>query len=107
MPTTLIALLALSGARGFAPRRASSAARRSSSTARMAAETETILVGCGAPKRGMGWFHALQMLNGECPAAELTHVVEPWFLGAGADSPPGEFDLSRDASSRSFVRALA
>ena len=62
-----------------------------SSTVRMAAETETILVGCGAPKRGMGWFHALQMLNGECPAAELTHVVEPWFLGAGADSPPGEF----------------
>ena len=105
MPTTLIALLALSGALGFAPR--ASRAGRPSSTVRMAAETETILVGCGAPKRGMGWFHALQMLNGECPAAELTHVVEPWFLGAGADSPPGEFDWSRDASSRSFVRSLS
>ena len=29
--------------------------------------------------------HTLQMLTGECPAAELTHVVEPWFLGAGAE----------------------
>ena len=95
MPTTLIALLALSGALGFAPR--AGRAGRPSSTVRMAAETETILVGCGAPKRGMGWFHALQMLNGECPAAELTHVVEPWFLGAGAEGPGGpEFGAFRD-----------
>ena len=51
---------------------------------------DVILVGCGVPKRGMGWYHAKQMLEGDVPSAELTAVVEPWFLGAGADSPPGE-----------------
>jgi len=49
-----------------------------------------ILVGCGVPKRGMGWYHAKQMLDGDVPSATLTGVVEPWFLGAGADSPPGK-----------------
>jgi predicted dehydrogenase len=29
------------------------------------------------------------MLDGACPSATLTTVVEPYFLGAGADSPPG------------------
>jgi len=33
----------------------------------------------------MGWFHSLQMLNGECPSAELNHIVEPWFLGGGKE----------------------
>jgi len=49
-----------------------------------------VLVGCGVPKRGMGWYHGQQMLDGDVPSAKLTAVVEPWFLGAGADSPPGE-----------------
>ena len=51
---------------------------------------DVVLVGCGVPKRGMGWYHAKQMLDGDVPSAKLTSVVEPWFLGAGADSPPGE-----------------
>jgi len=51
---------------------------------------QVVLVGCGVPKRGMGWYHGKQMLEGDVPSAELTHVVEPWFLGAGADSPPGQ-----------------
>jgi len=42
------------------------------------------------PKRGMGWYHAKQMLDGDVPSAELTTVVEPYFLGAGADTPPGK-----------------
>ena len=25
---------------------------------------EVVLVGCGAPNRGMGWYHAIQMLEG-------------------------------------------
>ena len=37
----------------------------------------------GAPKRGMGWYHAVQMLNGKVPSAALCYIVEPWFLGAG------------------------
>ena len=83
----LLFALALSSATAF------TASRRPAlrSLLRMSASTETVIIGCGCPKRGMGWFHALQLLNDECPSTELTHVVEPWFLGAGADSPPGEF----------------
>lgn len=47
------------------------------------AQAEVVLVGCGCPLRGMGWYHAVQMLGGECPSAKLNHIVEPWFLGAG------------------------
>lgn len=52
-------------------------------------QAEVILVGCGAPLRGMGWYHAVQMLGGECPSAKLCHIVEPWFLGPGAEGPGG------------------
>ena len=37
----------------------------------------------------MGWYHAVQMLGNECPSAKLCHIVEPWFLGPGADGPGG------------------
>jgi len=53
-------------------------------------QCDVILVGCGVPKRGMGWYHAKQMLEGDVPSAKLTAVVEPYFLGPGADSPPGK-----------------
>mmetsp|Transcript_29531 Transcript_29531/g.63606 ORF Transcript_29531/g.63606 Transcript_29531/m.63606 type:complete len:369 (+) Transcript_29531:132-1238(+) len=52
-------------------------------------QAEVILVGCGAPLRGMGWYHAVQMLGGECSSAKLCHIVEPWFLGGGASGPGG------------------
>ena len=29
-----------------------------------AGQAEVVLVGCGAPNRGMGWYHAVQMLEG-------------------------------------------
>ena len=46
-------------------------------------QCEVVLVGCGCPKRGMGWYHAVQMLKGKCPSAKLCFVVEPWFMGPG------------------------
>ena len=46
-------------------------------------QCEVVLVGCGAPKRGMGWYHGEQLLKGKCPSAKLCFVVEPWFMGAG------------------------
>lgn len=46
-------------------------------------QCEVVLVGCGAPLRGMGWYHSKQMLLGECPSAKLCYVVEPWFMGGG------------------------
>jgi len=51
---------------------------------------EIVLVGCGCPLRGMGWYHAVQLLGGKCPSAKLTHVVEPWFLGGGKTGPGGK-----------------
>jgi len=48
------------------------------------------VVGCGVPKRGMGWYHAKQVIEGDVPNAAVTAVVEPWFLGEGADSLPGK-----------------
>jgi len=53
-------------------------------------QAEVILVGCGAPNRGMGWYHAVQMLEKDCPSASLDYVVEPWFMGAGGDGPGGD-----------------
>jgi predicted dehydrogenase len=52
-------------------------------------QAEVVLVGCGAPNRGMGWYHAVQMLGNECPSAKLCYIVEPWFLGGGASGPGG------------------
>ena len=46
-------------------------------------QAQVVLVGCGAPNRGMGWYHAEQMLRGDIPSAALSYIVEPWFLGAG------------------------
>jgi predicted dehydrogenase len=54
-----------------------------------AGQAEVVLVGCGAPNRGMGWYHAVQMLEGRCPSASLDYIVEPWFLGGGASGPGG------------------
>lgn len=54
------------------------------------AKCDVILIGCGVPKRGMGWYHAKQLLDGDVSSAHLTTVIEPWFLGQGADSPPGK-----------------
>lgn len=53
-------------------------------------QAEVILVGCGQPNKGMGWYHAIQMLEDKCPSASLDYVVEPWFMGAGSDSPAGQ-----------------
>merc|ERR1719197_1290426 len=51
---------------------------------------DVTVVACGAPKRSMGWYHCKQMLDGQVPGAKLADVVEPFFLGAGKDSPPGK-----------------
>lgn len=45
--------------------RASSSAAYSRTAALFAekGQAEVVLVGCGAPNRGMGWYHAVQMLD--------------------------------------------
>ena len=46
---------------------------------------DVVLVGCGAPKRGMGWYHLTQLMRMDC--ANVTAVVEPWYLGPGKAAP--------------------
>ncbi|KAK1737707.1 putative dehydrogenase [Skeletonema marinoi] len=68
-----------------------------------AGQAEVVLVGCGAPNRGMGWYHAVQMLEGRCPSASLDYIIEPWFLGGGAEGPGGpEFKEWADSSTSKY-----
>lgn len=53
-------------------------------------EVEVSIVGCGQPRRGMGWFHAQQLLDGQIPGARLAYVVEPWLLTGGRRTQAGE-----------------
>jgi hypothetical protein len=48
---------------------------------------DVVIVGCSLPGKGMGWYHATNIIEGECPSARLTDIVEPYFLGEGASSP--------------------
>lgn len=52
-------------------------------------KAEVVLVGCGAPLRGMGWYHAVQILEGRVDHAKLSYIVEPWLMGPGATGPGG------------------
>jgi len=93
-------ILASSGSRLM-----SSGAFRGSSILKAAktGQAEVVLVGCGAPNRGMGWYHAIQMLEGRCPHASLDYVVEPWFLGAGSKSPGGpEFNEFKNETETNY-----
>jgi len=71
-------------------------------------QSEVVLVGCGLPNRGMGWYHAVQMLDKKCPSASLDYIVEPWFLGGGADSPAGkEFNEFKEESETKYGTKFA
>mmetsp|Transcript_43748 Transcript_43748/g.86272 ORF Transcript_43748/g.86272 Transcript_43748/m.86272 type:complete len:123 (-) Transcript_43748:180-548(-) len=67
---------------------------RSASSMAAQQKCQVAIVGCGLPGRGMGWYHSLNILEGGVPSAELTDVVEPWFLGAGKDTPGGHVFFS-------------
>eukprot|EP00540_Astrosyne_radiata_P013482 CAMPEP_0116830098 /NCGR_PEP_ID=MMETSP0418-20121206/4577_1 /TAXON_ID=1158023 /ORGANISM="Astrosyne radiata, Strain 13vi08-1A" /LENGTH=392 /DNA_ID=CAMNT_0004459169 /DNA_START=8 /DNA_END=1187 /DNA_ORIENTATION=+ len=51
-------------------------------------QAEVILVGCGAPNRGMGTRYS--DAGKEVPDASLDYIVEPWFMGPGGDSDAGK-----------------
>jgi len=71
-------------------------------------QSEVVLVGCGAPNRGMGWYHAIQMLDKECPSASLDYVIEPWFMGGGAEGPGGpEFAEFQKETSEKYGTVFA
>jgi hypothetical protein len=41
----------------------SSAFKKTSPLFAAKGQAEVVLVGCGAPNRGMGWYHAVQMMD--------------------------------------------
>ena len=53
-----------------------------------ASQLDVVLVCCGEPKKSMGWFHLTQLLADE--RVRVSAVVEPWFLGPGAEKPGAE-----------------
>lgn len=60
-------------------------------------KASVVLVGCGAPKRSMGWYHAVQMLDEErqcCPSASLKYIVEPWYMSEAGKNSPGSEDFA-------------
>lgn len=58
----------LTSTRRHTPLRVAAAAEEiladDATTGAKAGQAEVVLVGCGAPNRGMGWYHAIQMLEG-------------------------------------------
>ena len=48
-----------------------------------------VLVGCGRPLKSMGWYHAVQLIDGRVEEAELKFVVEPWFFQSESKTSPG------------------
>lgn len=43
-------------------------------------EADVVVVGCGIPKRGMGWYHLTQLLD--MPKVNVRGVVEPFFMNS-------------------------
>ena len=48
-----------------------------------------IVVGAGCPLKSMGWYHCAQILDGRIPSAQLTAIVEPWYMTEAAKGTPG------------------
>jgi len=65
---------------------------------------DVVIISCGVPRRSMGWYHATQLLDGRCPSARLTDIVESYLLGPGADSPSGQAFAEWKHSTASGVR---
>ncbi|KAL3794744.1 hypothetical protein HJC23_012754 [Cyclotella cryptica] len=56
----------------------------------MSNQVSVVLVGCGAPLKSMGWYHATQLLCDDYDIpARLDFVVEPWFMSEAGKSSLG------------------
>jgi len=88
--TTLSRSFTRTSARSMSSSAKGGAFRRSLQMNAESGQAEVVLVGCGAPNRGMGWYHGIQMVEQKCPSASLDFVVEPWFMGPGGEGPGGD-----------------
>ncbi|GMH60561.1 hypothetical protein TrRE_jg13552 [Triparma retinervis] len=55
---------------------------------------KVVLVGCGMPKKSMGWYHLMQLLEMKDQGVDVVGIVEPFFCGICKDVP-GEFTKFR------------
>jgi predicted dehydrogenase len=63
-----------------------------------------VVVCTGAPHRGMGWYHSMQLLRGEVRGAHLAAIVEPWFLGDGSTAEySADFAAFKEVAERQGV----
>eukprot|EP00747_Dinoflagellata_sp_TGD_P056369 gnl/TRDRNA2_/TRDRNA2_150052_c1_seq3.p1 gnl/TRDRNA2_/TRDRNA2_150052_c1~~gnl/TRDRNA2_/TRDRNA2_150052_c1_seq3.p1 ORF type:complete len:426 (-),score=79.63 gnl/TRDRNA2_/TRDRNA2_150052_c1_seq3:56-1279(-) len=53
------------------------------------AKLQIIAVGCGEPKKAMGWYHLTQLLEMSSVDVRISlhAVIEPWYLGKGKGGP--------------------
>lgn len=49
-----------------------------------------VIIGCGTPKKSVGWRHLSNILGGLISGAHVSAVVEPWLLEAGKDTSGGK-----------------
>lgn len=60
---------------------------------------DVVLVGCGLPKRGMGWYHLTQLLD--MKNVNVVGVVEPFFMNPNlCKSPPASWTEFVDQTSK-------
>lgn len=75
---------------------------------RPSAPLDVVIVGCGVPKRGMGWYHLTQLL--EMENVNMRAVVEPFFLNpALCPNKPSAFEDFQSTTSKlgvQFVKSI-
>jgi len=75
---------------------------------RPAATLDVVIVGCGLPKRGMGWYHLIQLL--EMENVNIRGVVEPFFMNpALCPNKPASFEEFETTTSKlgvQFVKSV-
>merc|ERR1719265_1541933 len=62
------------------------------------AKCDVVVVGCGNPKRSMGWYHSNQLLDGDVPSGRLTDIVEPFFLSDAGASASHKFSAFKESN---------
>ena len=67
---------------------------------------DVVLVGCGVPKRGMGWYHAKQMLDGDTPYQMFwpaCHMASVLSISARVGTTPSNGTERRVSTSHTHV----
>ena len=88
----------------------SSFVRPFSSSPASSDKVDVVVIGCGLPKKSMGWYHLEQLLT--MPSVKVKAVVEPFYLSVNPADVPQTFasmvnSLKNDITFTSSVSELA